>query len=95
MAAWEATVMVHILCDSSKVIIYLLTLTLKSPQLQHQGIALQVVEQTLGGVEGGDVNSMGQLRVDIVPHSWREQTLSEVKQPETDTVEGKMMMNFF
>lgn len=79
----------------SKVIIYLLTLTLKSPQLQHQGAALQVVEQTLGGVEGGDVNSVGQLRVDMVPHSWREQTLSAVKQPEPDTVEGKMMMNFF
>lgn len=53
------------------------------------------MEQTLGGVEGGDVNSVTQLRVDIVPHSWREQILSAVKQPEPDIVEGKMMMNFF
>lgn len=79
----------------SKLVIHLLILTLKSPELQHQGAALQVVEQTLGGVEGGDVNSVTQLRVDIVPHSWCEQTLSAVKQPEPDTVEGKMMMNFF
>lgn len=79
----------------SKLVIYLLILTLKSPQLQHQGAALQVVEQTLGGVEGSDVNSVTQLSIDIVPHSWHEQTLSAVKQPEPDTMEGKMTMNFF
>lgn len=75
-----------------KVVVYLLILTLKSPQLQHQGAALQVVEQTLGGVEGADVNSVGQLRVHVVPHSRREQILSAVKQPEPDTVEGKMLI---
>lgn len=71
--------MVHATCS--------LILTLKAPQLQHQGAALQVVEQTLGGVEGGEVNPVGQLRVDVVPHSRREQTPCAVKQPEPDTVE--------
>lgn len=59
-------------------------LTLQAPELQHQRAALQVVEQALGGVEGGKVNSVIQQRVDIVPHSRGVQRLAAVEQPETD-----------
>lgn len=64
-----------------------LLITLKAPQLQHQGAALQVVEQTLGGVQGGEVNSVVQLRVDVVPHSWCEESPAAFKQPEADPEE--------
>lgn len=67
----------------------MLLLTLQAPQLQHQGAALQVAEQTLGGVEGGEVNPVVQLRVDFVPHSRCEQSPAAFKQPETDPVKEK------
>lgn len=77
----------------------LLLLTLKAPQLQHQGAALQVVEQTLGGAGGGEVDSVVQLRVDVVPHSRREESPAAFKQPETDTVEEhgrlRILSSFF
>lgn len=65
----------------------LLILTLKPPQLQHHSAALQVVEQTLGGVQGGKVYSVIQHGVDVVPHGWSEQILAAVKQPETGRTE--------
>lgn len=64
-------------------------LTLESPQLQHYSAALQVVEQALGGVEGGKMYSVIQHGIDVVPHSRRKQRLTAVKQPETDRVEEK------
>lgn len=60
---------------------------MKPPQLQHYSAALQVVEQALGRVEGGEVNSVIQHRIDVVPHSRSEQMLAGVKQPETDRAE--------
>lgn len=62
--------------------------TLEAPQLQHQGAALQVVEQTLGGAEGGEVHPVVQPGVDVVPHSRREQCPAAFKQPEADPEEG-------
>lgn len=70
--------------DHSRVA-HLSVLTLKTPQLQHHGAALQVVEQTLGGVEGGEVNSVVQARIDVVPHSRSEQRLAAAEHPESDT----------
>lgn len=64
-----------------------LILTLKPPQLQHHSAALQVVEQTLGGVQGGKVYSVIQHGVHIVPHSWSEQILAAAKEPETGRTE--------
>lgn len=69
--------------------------TLKTPQLQHQGAALQVVEQTLGGVEGGEVNPVVQLRVHAVPHSRCEQSPAALKQPETDPEEENTRICLF
>lgn len=63
--------------------IHFFILTLKAPELQHHSAALQVVQQTLGGVEGGEVDSVIQQRVDIVPHGWSVKRLTAVKQPET------------
>ncbi len=61
-------------------------LTLKAPELQHYSAALQVVQQTLGGVEGCEVNSVIQQRVDVVPHGRSVERLAAVKQPETERV---------
>lgn len=75
------------------------TTTLKAPQLQHQGAALQVVEQTLGGAEGGEVNPVVQPGVDVVPHSRREHSPAAFKQPEADPEEEntrlRMSFSFF
>jgi len=68
--------------------VHLLVLTLKAPQLQHHGAALQVVQQTLGGVQRGKVNPVVQKRVDIVPHSRRVEGLAAVIEPEPEG-EGK------
>lgn len=66
--------------------IHLFILTLKAPELEHYSAALQVVQQTLGGVEGGEVNSVIQQRVDVVPHSRSVERLAVVKKPETERV---------
>lgn len=65
---------------------HLLILTLKAPELQNYSAALKVVQQTLGCVEGGKVNSMIQQRVDVVPHGRSVERPAAVKQPKTDGV---------
>lgn len=57
---------------------------MKAPQLQHDGAALQVVQHTLRGVEGSEVDSVLQQRVDVVPHRWSVERLAAVEQPETE-----------
>lgn len=57
--------------------------TLKPPELQNNCAALQVVQQALGGPQGGEVSSVIQQGVDVVPHSWGVQRLAAVKQLET------------
>ncbi|TNN43727.1 hypothetical protein EYF80_046072 [Liparis tanakae] len=64
--------------------VHLLVLTLKAPQLQHHSAALQVVQQTLGGVQRGEVNPVVQQRVDVVPHSRRVEGLAAVIEPEPE-----------
>lgn len=73
---------VRIYCENRLCLLFLI-LTLKPPQLQHHSAALQVVEQALGGVQGGKVYSVIQHGVDVVPHGRGEQILAAVKQPET------------
>lgn len=90
----------HSLCfvlnERYKVGSHLRRLTLQAPQLQHQGAALQVAEQTLGCVEGAEVDSVLQLRVDVVPHCRCEQSPAAFEQPETDPAEeNRLRMSFF
>ena len=63
--------------------------TLQPPELQHQGAALQVVQQPLGAAGAAEVEPVVQQGVDVVPRGRRVERLGALKEPEAEGTENQ------
>lgn len=65
-------------------ILLALRITLQAPELQHQGAALQIVEEVLGGIDHSELHPVVQQGVNIVPYWCCVEGLGDIVHPEPE-----------